>query len=87
MEEKMRYKTSGVCSNEIIFEIDQETNTIASIKFNGGCPGNTSGIAKLVTGMPVDEVIQKLEGTKCGFKSTSCPDQLANALKKWRSAK
>jgi uncharacterized protein (TIGR03905 family) len=83
----MVYKTSGTCSSEIDFEIDEKNETIKSVKFINGCSGNTSGISRLVAGMPVDEVIKKLEGIPCGFKSTSCPDQLAKALKKWRAAK
>lgn len=81
----MTYKTSGVCSQEIEFEIDEDTATVKSLHFKGGCNGNTGGISKLVEGMQVDEVIKRLEGIKCGFRSTSCPDQLANALKKWRA--
>jgi uncharacterized protein TIGR03905 len=81
----MTYKTSGVCSREINFEIDEKTNIINAVEFQGGCSGNASGISKLVTGMKVDDVIQKLEGVTCGFKSTSCPDQLAKALKEWRA--
>lgn len=75
----MVYKTKGVCSREIHIEV--EDNIVKSVEFVGGCDGNTSGISKLVAGMPVDEVIKKLEGVTCGFKSTSCPDQLAQALK------
>lgn len=75
----MNYKTSGVCSKEIQFEI--EDNIIKSVNFVGGCSGNTQGISKLVEGMSVNEVINRLEGVKCGFRSTSCPDQLAQALK------
>lgn len=78
----MIYKTKGVCSSEIEFEI--ENDIIKSVKFMGGCSGNASGISKLVEGMNVDDVIARLEGTTCGFKSTSCPDQLAKALKDWR---
>lgn len=81
----MTYKTSGVCSREINFEIDPETKTIKSVQFKGGCDGNTSGLSRLVVGMKVDEVITRLEGIHCGFKSTSCPDQLAKALKEWRA--
>lgn len=81
----MVYKTSGVCSSEINFEIDKNTNTVKAVNFKGGCSGNANGISRLVVGMPVDEVIKRLEGVSCGFKSTSCPDQLAIALKKWRS--
>lgn len=79
----MIYKTKGVCSSEIQFEI--EDNKIKEVSFKGGCSGNLQGISKLVIGMPVDEVIQRLDGIKCGFKSTSCPDQLAKALIEWRS--
>lgn len=75
----MNYKTSGVCSKEIEFEI--ENNIIKSVNFIGGCSGNTQGISKLVEGMSVDEVIKRLEGVKCGYRPTSCPDQLAKALK------
>lgn len=75
----MNYKTSGVCSKEIQFEV--EDNIIKSVDFIGGCSGNTQGISKLVEGMSVDAVVKKLEGVKCGFRPTSCPDQLAQALK------
>ena len=81
----MVYKTSGVCSREISFEIDEETNTVTALSFIGGCNGNASGISKLVVGMKVDDVIRKLEGVTCGYRPTSCPDQLAKALKEWRS--
>lgn len=79
----MRYKTSGVCSSEIDFDI--EDGRIKNVRFTGGCKGNLQGIARLVEGMPADEVIARLEGIKCGFKPTSCPDQLAKALKEWRA--
>lgn len=78
----MIYKTKGVCSSEIEFEI--ENDIIKSVKFMGGCSGNASGISKLVEGMKVDDVIARLEGTTCGVRPTSCPDQLAKALKDWR---
>lgn len=81
----MIYKTKGVCSKEICFEIDEKTNTITALKFVGGCVGNAGGISRLVVGMKVDEVIQKLEGVTCSLRATSCPDQLARALKEWRS--
>ncbi len=83
----MKYKPTGVCSREITFDIDETTDTITSVQFSGGCSGNSSGISRLVVGMTVDEVIKRLEGTLCDFRPTSCPDQLAQALKKWRSAK
>lgn len=75
----MNYKTSGVCSREINFEV--ENNIVKAVNFVGGCAGNTAGISKLVEGMTVDEVITRLEGLKCGYRPTSCPDQLTKALK------
>ncbi|MBD5096895.1 MAG: TIGR03905 family TSCPD domain-containing protein [Lachnospiraceae bacterium] len=75
----MTYKTSGTCSQAINFDIVD--GKLTGVKFIGGCNGNTQGICKLVEGMPVAEVIERLEGIKCGFKETSCPDQLAKALK------
>ena len=74
------YKTQSVCSRSI--EIDIDNNTIVEVKFNGGCAGNTQGVASLLRGMDVNEAIARLEGIRCGFKPTSCPDQLAKALKK-----
>ena len=73
------YKTKGTCSQMITFEV--EDNKVKSVKFFGGCNGNLKGIAALVEGMDMDEVIARVEGVKCGMKSTSCPDQLAQALK------
>lgn len=73
------YKTNGVCSKNIL--IDVENGIVNSVRFDGGCNGNTKGISALVEGMKVEDVIQKLENIKCGFKSTSCPAQLAQALK------
>lgn len=81
----MVYKTHGVCSQQIEFEIDGDT--ITSVQFYGGCNGNTKGIAKLVAGMKVKDVIERLEGTTCGFKNTSCPDQLSIALKQYLAEK
>lgn len=78
----MIYKTKGTCCSEINLEI--ENNVIKSLSFKGGCNGNLQGIAALVVGMDKDEVIKRLEGVHCGLKSTSCPDQLAKALKEWR---
>lgn len=74
------YKTQGVCSRNISFDI--RDGRVYNVFFDGGCNGNTQGIAGLVDGMPVDEVIKRLSGIKCGFKGTSCPDQLAKALTK-----
>ncbi len=78
----MHYIPKGVCSRGIDFEI--EDGIVKNVIFTGGCSGNASGISRLVEGMKVDDVIQRLEGVKCGFKSTSCPDQLANALKEYK---
>lgn len=79
----MIYKTKGTCSQAINVEV--ENNIITSVQFIGGCAGNTAGISKLVTGMNADEVIKKLEGTPCGMRPTSCPDQLAKALKQLKA--
>ncbi len=73
------YKTTGTCARAINIELDG--NTIKEVQFVGGCNGNTKGISALVKGMDMDEAISKLEGITCGPKSTSCPDQLAKALK------
>lgn len=75
---KMTYKTSGVCSRAI--HLETEDGRIKAVRFEGGCAGNTQGVAALVKGMTVKEAIERLSGIKCGFKSTSCPDQLAKAL-------
>ena len=74
------YNTKGTCSAQIIIDIDDQ-NKIENVKFVGGCNGNTKGISSLVKGMKIDDVITKLEGITCGFRPTSCPDQLATALK------
>lgn len=73
------YKTRGTCSQRILFEI--EDDLVRNVQFIGGCNGNLKGIGTLVDGMPVDDVISRLEGIQCGMKPTSCPDQLAQALK------
>lgn len=73
------YKTRGVCSRAINIEV--ENGIIVDVTFVGGCSGNTQGVAALAKGMKVEEAIAKLEGIKCGFKNTSCPDQLATALR------
>lgn len=74
----MRYNTQGVCASAI--DIELKDGIIESVQFTGGCHGNLQGIGALVKGMPAEEAIQRLRGIKCGFKSTSCPDQLARAL-------
>ncbi len=73
-----RYKTKGVCSREIVIDIDD--GIVSNVQFIGGCSGNTQGIGALVKGMKVDDVISRLNGINCGFRGTSCPDQLAKAL-------
>ena len=78
MKNHIEYKTKGVCSRMII--IDAEDGVISKCSFVGGCAGNTQGVAALVIGMRVEDAIGKIKGIKCGLKSTSCPDQLANAL-------
>jgi len=73
------YKTKGTCSQRIFFDI--ENGVVKNVQFVGGCNGNLKGIAALVEGMSADEVIRRVEGIRCGMKATSCPDQLAKALK------
>ena len=72
------YRTRGVCAQAIRFEV--ENDTLQNVQFIGGCSGNTQGVARLVEGMKVDEVIHRLRGIRCGGKPTSCPDQLAKAI-------
>ena len=74
----MIYRPKGVCSNTI--DVEVEDGVIKSVEFTGGCNGNLQGISRLVAGMKVEDPIYRLKGIKCGFKSTSCPDQLACAL-------
>lgn len=75
----MVYKTKGTCSSEI--HVDLNGDTIEHVTFVGGCSGNTQGVAKLIEGMDAKEAISRLEGIRCGFRPTSCPDQLSKALK------
>ena len=75
------YKTRGVCSQAIQFELDGDT--IKHVNFIGGCSGNTQGVAKLVEGMDIHEVIRRLKGIDCNGRGTSCPDQLAQALEQY----
>ena len=74
----MTYQPKGVCSQKIDFDIVD--GKVTGVKFLGGCSGNTQGIARLVEGMDVNDAITRMEGIQCGFKKTSCPDQLAVAL-------
>ena len=77
------FKPSGVCSTCMIFDI--ENNTVKDLKVIGGCNGNLKGISSLIKGMDIDDVIDKLSGIKCNFKNTSCPDQIAKALKEYKN--
>ena len=82
MAELITHLTEGTCSSKI--EVTIDNNIIESVEFSGGCPGNLLGITKLITGMYVDDVLEKVEGLKCGSRETSCPDQLAKALRTWK---
>lgn len=75
------YETKGTCAKAIMLDVDDANGTINSVQFIGGCAGNTAGISQLVRGMKAEDVIGKLEGVRCGMKPTSCPDQLATALR------
>lgn len=80
-----RYKPNGVCSYEMIIEVDDDI--VKKVTIVGGCAGNTVGVSKLVEGMKIDEVIKRLKGIPCGYKGTSCPDQLARALEEIKNNK
>lgn len=75
----MTYKTKGVCSQQIDFDIID--GKVCNVRFLGGCNGNTQGVSRLIEGMEVEEAISRIEGIQCGFRGTSCPDQLSKALK------
>ncbi len=77
------YVPRGVCARKMV--IDVNDGIVSEVRILGGCHGNSQGVAALVKGMPVDEVIARLEGIRCGYKATSCPDQLAVALKRYLS--
>ncbi len=77
------YRPRGVCSQKMDFEL--EDGKIRSVQVTGGCDGNLKGIASLVAGMDIDEAIKRMEGIRCGFKPTSCPDQMAKALRAFQS--
>ncbi len=83
--EHIEYIPKSVCARKI--EIDVEDGRIVTAKFVGGCAGNTQGVARLLIGMTVDEAIERLSGIRCGFKPTSCPDQLSKALEEYKSKK
>ncbi|WP_022769305.1 MULTISPECIES: TIGR03905 family TSCPD domain-containing protein [unclassified Butyrivibrio] len=80
----MIYKTRGTCSTQIDIEVDGDI--IKSVKFTGGCNGNLQGVSRLVEGMKAEDAIAKLRGIKCGFKPTSCPDQLSYAIEQAMNA-
>ncbi len=79
---KISYRPRGVCSR--LMEIEIEDDKIRDVKVTGGCDGNLKGISKLLVGMDVDDAIERMQGIRCGFKNTSCPDQLAIALNEYR---
>ncbi len=79
----MEYRTRGTCSQRISFDV--KDGKLSNVRFLGGCDGNLQGISRLVEGQDVDQVIALLEGIRCGFKPTSCPDQLATALKQYKA--
>ena len=79
----MVYTTQGTCSREISFDVVD--NKLHNVKFTGGCNGNLQGVSKLVEGMDINEVISSIEGIHCGTRPTSCPDQLARALKEYKA--
>ncbi|MGM9538049.1 MAG: TIGR03905 family TSCPD domain-containing protein [Candidatus Onthomonas sp.] len=81
--ETIHYRPRGVCSQAM--EIDVEDGVVLAFRSTGGCNGNLKGIGQLVRGMKIDDVIERLQGTTCGFKATSCPDQIARALKEYQS--
>ena len=78
MKKQIEYKTSGTCSRAV--RVEMEDGIITDCSFVGGCSGNTQGVATLVRGMSAEEAVKRLKGIKCGFRSTSCPDQLARAI-------
>lgn len=77
-----RYEPEGVCSYEMIFEIDGDV--VKSLKIIGGCPGNTVGVSKLIENKKIDDIIKMLKGINCGSRGTSCPDQIARALEEYK---
>ena len=85
MTENFSYTPKGVCSRKI--DIVIEGDIVKEVKYTGGCSGNTQGVAALVAGMSIDEAIKRISGIKCGFKASSCPDQLAQALISYKNQK
>ncbi len=87
MIQTIEYQPKGVCSRLMVLSIDDETDVITDFQVVGGCSGNLAGIRRLIIGMSVQDVADKLAGTTCGFKKTSCPDQLSLALKSYLARK
>lgn len=83
--ETFTYVPQGVCSNQFVLTVDNENNKVKNIEIRGGCPGNLLGISHLLKGMDIDDVIEKFSGVPCGLKSTSCPDQIAQALRVYKA--
>lgn len=83
MSKRFQYVTKGTCSR--LIEIETEGDHVTEVRFSGGCHGNTQGLSALVKGMRIDDVISRLDGIMCGDKQTSCPDQLAQALRQMES--
>lgn len=83
--DQFTYKTKGTCSSSI--DIAVEDGIVAEVRYHGGCSGNTQGVAALVRGMKIEDAIERMAGIRCGFKSTSCPDQLATALREYLQQK
>lgn len=79
----MNYTTKNVCSREITFDVTD--HKVTGVRFKGGCSGNTQGVARLIEGMDIDDAIRRLDGIRCGTRPTSCPDQLAQALKLYKN--
>ena len=77
---KYAYTPRGVCSSKIEFDLDEETKVVSGVSYRGGCSGNLQAVSRLVEGMPAEQVLEKLSGIHCGFKSTSCADQLTCAV-------
>lgn len=87
MNKEFTYIPKGTCSSSMTFVIDDATDTIIDFSVKGGCPGNLAGVKKLIIGMKASDVAEKLSGVCCGYKKTSCPDQLACALKEYLESK
>ena len=87
MIKEFTYEPHGTCSSLMTIKVDEDTNKIVDFAVKGGCPGNLAGIRKLIIGMDAKEVANKLSGVRCGFKPTSCPDQLSKSLEAYLSSK